>query len=209
MTWRCAAEVAVLGFEDGSSGLRRSLKTRLVGMRRFALAMGGVMLAFGGLWVAAMLLPGVISCPSVECGDLDSKAIDLLGRQNFTLVQTTVIAAVVVGGGSLVSAAALPRRSTCAAVGAGILGLMVVLSLALPPHVAGEAPTRPCSTPGPNGPIEGECVTGRAPLDGRLVERAGLLALGLAALGVGWLADRQRTKPGTRSLVPLAQSSGP
>jgi hypothetical protein len=167
-------------------------------MRRTALAVAGVLLAFSGVWVAATLLPGVILCPSIECGDFDARGLDLLGRQNFTLAQTVLIGAAVVAGGSLVAASALPRRSVWTAIGAGTFGLMVVLSLALPPDTLGAAPTRPCSTPGPKGPIQGECVVGEAPMDVRLMYRGGFLALGLVALGVGWAVDRQRTKPTTQ-----------
>jgi len=167
-------------------------------MRRIAFAVAGVLLAFSGVWVAVTLLPGLILCPSIECGDFDAKGLDLLGRQNFTLAQTALIAASVVAGGSLVATSALPRRSVWTAIGAGIFGLMVVLSLALPPDTVGAVPTRPCSTPGPKGPIQGECVIGEAPMDDRLVYRGGFLALGLVALGVGCAVDRQRTKATTQ-----------
>ena len=62
----------------------------------------------------------------------------------------------------------------------------------LPSDVVGAAPTRPCSTPGQNGRIQGECATGPAPTDGRLPDRILLLVAGLAVLAVGLTVDRQR-----------------
>lgn len=161
-------------------------------MRRVALAIGGLLVVFGGLFAAENLLPNVRFCGSISCGDFDPGGIDVFGHQNYTPAQTIAIAVAIVVGSFMLTRAALPRDEMWTSVAASILILMVVLALAVPPDVVGAAPTRPCSTPGQNGRIQGECVTGPAPTDGRLPDRILLLVAGLAVLAVGLTVDRQR-----------------
>jgi uncharacterized protein (DUF983 family) len=161
-------------------------------MRRVALAWGGLLAILGGLFAAENLLPSIRLCRSFMCGDFDSGGVDVFGRQNFTPAQTIAVAAAIVIGGFMLTRAALPRNEVWTSVAASILILMIVLALAIPSDVVGAAPTRPCSTPGQNGRIQGECATGPAPTDGRLPDRIVLLVAGLAVLALGLTVDRQR-----------------
>lgn len=92
----------------------------------------------------------------------------------------------------VMSRAVLAMRLRWTAAGGGVLVLATVIALALPGSTVGAPPTVPCSTPGPDGPITGRCVTGPAPSDERLDDRALVIFSGVMALLAGGLLDRRR-----------------
>jgi hypothetical protein len=47
----------------------------------------------------------------------------------------------------------------------------------------------PCTTPGPNGPVAGACITGPTPTDSRSVDRGLVLVAGAVAVALGVWRD--------------------
>ena len=163
--------------------------------KRVGFAVGGVIVVLGSTWLAWNILPGVKQCLSIYCGSsFDSGGANIFGHDWLTPAQTGLTALGILAGGFLLALAILPDGKTWTALGAGFLVLAVLVSLALPSRSTGLAPTRPCSTPGANGPVSGTCVTGPTPTDDRASDRLGLVILGVVFLLVGIAADRKRSR---------------
>jgi hypothetical protein len=165
--------------------------------RRALRAMGALVSLAVATAVAGwgVLLPGPRWCGSLSCGSaFDPGGLNVFGEQHFTLAQTAVIAAGVVVGVFLLARAVLPAWLAWTSVGLGtaVLALSVVVSL--PEFETGPAPSVPCSTPGPDGPIAGRCSTGSAPVDPRVADRAASLAVGPGSVAGGLVLDRRRLR---------------
>jgi hypothetical protein len=169
---------------------------------------GAVVVVVGSQWVAWNLLPGVKECLSIFCGDFDAGGMDVFGDELLTAAQTALTALALVVGGYLLARAVLPAGWTWTAVGAGLLVLVVAVSLALPSRVVGAAPTRPCSSPGQDGPVPEACVVGSPPTDDRVPQRGLLLLLGVCGVLLGLAADRRRSEPRRAGRVTIGGGSG-
>lgn len=142
-----------------------------------------------------VMLPGPRWCGSRSCGAaFDPGGVNVFGEQHFTLAQTAVIAAGVVVGVFLLARVVLPAWLAWTSAGLGIAVLALAVVVALPEFETGPAPSVPCSTPGPDGPISGQCPSGPAPVDPRVADRAAILAIGTASVAGGILLDRRRLR---------------
>ncbi len=160
---------------------------------RILLAAGAPLVFLGLWWFAWVVLPGVHRCISISCGaHFDPGGLNVFGEQFFTPAQTVDVAAGIFVASFMLALALLPRNSPWTPAGMGALALAVVIALALPSPTTGPAPSIPCSTPGPHGPVSGACATGPAPVDARIRDRALVLAGGFLALGLGLGTDRRR-----------------
>jgi hypothetical protein len=137
------------------------------------------------------LLPPVRSCEG-WCGpSFDTGSVSVFGRENLTALQTAVLLLGIWAGSYVVLRAVLPAHLRWTSVGAALFLVAFVVAVALPSETVGEAPSVPCSTPGQNGPVMGECTTGTAPQDERLMDRAMVLAAGAIALAASLSFDRR------------------
>jgi hypothetical protein len=146
------------------------------------------------LWATAWLaMPGVRHCVSIFCGaNFDPGGVDLFGSQLFTPAQTVLMAIGIWASAFLLARGVLPARTAWTSVGFGLLVLAFVIAFTLPSPAVGPAPSRPCSTPGADGPVAGRCMTGPPPVDSRVPDRALVAAAGLLAVVSGSVADRRR-----------------
>jgi hypothetical protein len=150
------------------------------------------------------LLPPVRSCEG-WCGPgFDPGSVPVFGRHNLTPLQTAVLLLGIWAGSYVVLRAVLPAHLRWTSVGAALFVVALAVAVALPSETVGEAPSIPCSTPGANGPVMGRCVTGIAPQDERLTDRAMVLATGAIGLGVALSIDRRGRGEVTRRPAEVA-----
>jgi hypothetical protein len=143
------------------------------------------------LGVSWYLLPGPHGCigpgPFVRFR-CDSGAVNVFGAGQFTLVQTLVMAVGIWTAALLWSRAIMPSLMATS-LGLAVATLALVVVITLPSPVVRAAPSVPCTTPGPNGPVAGTCTTGPAPTDSRSVDRGLILVAGAAAVALGVWRD--------------------
>ncbi len=145
---------------------------------------------FATAWLA---MPGVRQCVSIYCGaNFDPGGVDLFGSQDFTPAQTVLMVIGIWASAFLLARGVLPAHRVWTSVGFGISVLAFVIAFTLPSPAIGPAPSRPCSTPGVDGPLMGRCTTGPTPVDGRAPDRALVVAAGLLAIASGSIFDRRR-----------------
>jgi hypothetical protein len=156
--------------------------------------MGSAVLLGVCLDISWYLLPGPRGClgslAPVRC---DSGAVNVFGAGLFTLVQTLVMAVGIWTAALLLARAIMPSLMTTG-LGLSIAALALVVAITLPSPAFGVAPSEPCVTPGPNGPVTGTCITGPAPTDSRSVDRGLILVAGATAITLGlWRDSRTLT----------------
>lgn len=160
---------------------------------RLVLGMASPLVLVGAL-VAVQLLPGPRPCPSFDCGNFNSGAVNVFGSDNLTVPQTLALGIGIWAAAWLLARSVFPVRVLTSA---GIATAVLALALAwlLPERVIGPAPSVVCSTPDSRGhPVYGRCDTGPAPVDNRAGDRALVLTAGLAVLGVAVMGDRTRMR---------------
>jgi hypothetical protein len=160
---------------------------------RISLAASAAVVLAACLGVSWYLLPGPHECIGpfirVQC---DSGAVNVFGAGLFTLPQTLVMAVGIWSTALLWSRATVPSLLGTS-FGLGAAALALVIAITLPSPVIGAAPSTPCTTPGPNGPVSGACVTGPVPTDSRTVDRGLVLVVGAAAVALGvWRDSKSR-----------------
>jgi hypothetical protein len=178
--------------------------------RRAALVVAAPVVLVGSLEVAWRLLPGVQWCPGLIPGSgaaCDTGGAKVFGFLLFTPAQSVVMALGIWAAAAVFGRGVLPARSRWTPVGFGVLALAVVIAFTLPSPTTGSAPSVPCSTPGPSGPVVGRCVTGSPPVDERLSDRAATAAAGLLAFGVAALLDRRRGSRGQSAVTTGPRSA--
>lgn len=182
---------------------RRARYRHLDGHRIFAYLIGPSIIV--AAFALTELLPPVRSCEG--CGrTFDPGSVAVFGRHNLTGLQTAVLLIGIWAGSLVVLRAAFPAHLRWTSVGAALLVVAFVVAVALPSETVGEAPSIPCSTPGQNGPVMGECATGAAPQDERLVDRGIVLVAGIIVLAVALRFDRRSRGDGNRRLAGITTS---
>jgi hypothetical protein len=159
---------------------------------RISLAASAAVVLVACLGVSWYLLPVPHACIGpfvrVHC---DSGAVNVFGAGLFTLAQTLVMAVGIWAAALLWSRAIVPSLLGTS-LGLGVAALALVIAITLPSPVIGAAPSTPCTTAGPNGPVGGACVTGPAPTDSRSVDRGLVIVVGVAAVALGVWRDSKR-----------------
>jgi hypothetical protein len=162
-------------------------------LRRVALVVAAPVVLIGFFAVAWGLLPGPNACISVSCGPhYDPGGANVFGHEDFTIEQSIVMALGIWMSAAVFGSAVLPATRRRTAAGFGLLSLALVIAFTLPSPETGPAPSTPCFTPGPSGPIVGGCQTGPPPIDERFRDRVLVAGAGLLALGAAAAVDRRR-----------------
>jgi hypothetical protein len=193
---------------EGLLGEARDYSNGMSVVRRTSLVVAAPLVLVVFLAVAWRVLPGAHVCVgSVGLSSrstCDTGGANVFGSQLFTPAQSIVMALGIWAAAAVLGRALLPTTWRWAAGAFGLLALAVVVAYTLPSPQIGPPRTVPCSTPGPDGPVIGSCVTGPPPVDQRVPDRVLVVTAGLLALGVAVAADRRRDIKGGSPVAKTA-----
>lgn len=176
-------------------------------LRRVVLVLAAPVALVGSFAIAWSAVPGIHPCMSVSCGPhYDASGANVFGSDVYTLQQSIVMAFGIWVGVALLGWGIFPARWRRTPIGFGFCVLAFVIALALPSPETGSAPSVPCTTPGPDGPILGGCVTGPAPVDERLGDRALVATAGVLVFALATASDRRRTTHGGSAVGSTASA---